>query len=423
MSYQQKKRLVALATIVATAALSGCAASTGSSSGGSGSENLSITWNANELTGIKAVIAAFKKQNPKVNITLKTNDGQADAMTALRAELSAGTATDITWVWPGNGNAGAIDQLAPGDFFVNLNGQSWVKDYPASMSKEVGVDGKTVMMAPAQMAFTLIVNETALKKYGLTAPTNWNQLFAYCAAAKKKGVAGIVQPGGEPYGPMTTMFDLVGSTVYDKGTQIDSALAAGKATFPTSSGWVEAMNKFTQLRDSDCYQPNSNGTQQPQAEQMVASGKGLGGFFAGVLLGPLEQLNPKADFQMVDFNANPPGRAMTVIQTIGGGAIPKKASNVPLALKFMDFLGTHTTTYADAVPGDIPTTAKDYKAPGPSEQFLMNAVNSGTAVHYPDLLWPSAATDGAMLNGLTAINLKKETGPQVLQQMQASLKP
>jgi raffinose/stachyose/melibiose transport system substrate-binding protein len=432
MTVRWRKKIALAATVAAVAATAAGCSSAGGNTGSGNTESgssatsgdLTVTWNNHEQAGMEAIVAAFTKKYPNVHITLKWGDGQADAQAALRAALSAGDPTDVEWVWPGNGNAGAIEQLAPGNFFVDLSSQPWASRYPASMRAEVAVNGHVIMMAPSQMAFPLIINDTALQKYGLTAPTNWNQLLTFCAAAKKAGVSGLGLAGADPYGAISEEFALVGDDVYGTGTapNVDQQVDSGQVTFPNSPGWVLFMNQFTQLRDSGCYPKDFTGVTPAQEMQQLATGQVLMGFNAGVLLGPIEQLNPKDTFSFGSIASNPNGKNMVVIQTIGGGAIPKASHHIALATTFLDFLGANTELYSNAIPGNIPTTAQNYTPPGPNEQFLVSAVESGRAVHYADLLWPTATTDGALLSGLQAIDLNRETGAQVLQAMAATFK-
>ena len=135
--------VVALAAVVAA-----CGSGTQQNSGGGGDSSGGKTTltlkhiSGTDQTALAPLIAAFEKQNP--NIKINASFAPTDQLqTSLRAQLGAGNAPDIFVVWPGNGSAMSVQQLAPTGVLADLSDQSWVKqvaDRPQARARRQGQD-------------------------------------------------------------------------------------------------------------------------------------------------------------------------------------------------------------------------------------------------------------------------------------------
>src|SRR5262245_49934899 len=128
-------------TALALAALAVAAVAATAASARSSASSLKISALTSDRTAFETVLAVWKKKNPngKVNITY------ADVtpyQSTLRTQLAAGTAADILEVWPGNGNPGAIQVLAPYHYLADLSKQPFAKREPAGIRAVTHVNGK-----------------------------------------------------------------------------------------------------------------------------------------------------------------------------------------------------------------------------------------------------------------------------------------
>jgi raffinose/stachyose/melibiose transport system substrate-binding protein len=178
-------RLTAVCAVSAVA-LSAAACSSGTNAHSGGSKSLRVSAVATDRAGTEAVIKAFKQHNPGVNITASYADTDQYQGT-LRTQLSSGTAPDVFFAWPGNGNPGAVDVLAPTGYLADLSGRSWTSRIPSGIKPVTQVNGKTYIVPLTFVGIGALYNKKALDEVGSKIPTTWTQTLALCDAAKAKG--------------------------------------------------------------------------------------------------------------------------------------------------------------------------------------------------------------------------------------------
>src|SRR5439155_20593918 len=116
----------------------------GGGGGGKGTVVLTLKHITDNKTAITQLIAAYKKVAP--NVTIKASFAPVDDLqTSLRAQLGGGNAPDLFVVWPGNGSAMSVKQLAPSGLLADLSDQSWIKAVPGNLQPLLGDNGKTYM--------------------------------------------------------------------------------------------------------------------------------------------------------------------------------------------------------------------------------------------------------------------------------------
>src|SRR3954469_11013190 len=139
------RRACATLALVALATAAGaCGSGTSDDSGGASGGKTTLT-----LKGItdnrqtwEQLIASYKKENP--DVTIKGSYAPTDQLqTALRAQLGGGGAPDLFVVWPGNGSAMSVQQLAPTGVLADLSGAPWIKTVPDKLRPLLGDKGKT----------------------------------------------------------------------------------------------------------------------------------------------------------------------------------------------------------------------------------------------------------------------------------------
>ena len=177
--------VVALAVLPAACG-SGTSDTADSGSGG-GKTTLTMKAITDNQKSWQQLIAQYKKANP--DVTIKASFAPTDQLqTALRAQLGAGGAPDMFVVWPGNGSAMSVKQLAPTGLLADLSDQDWVKSIPEDTRPLLGVKDKTFMWSPSTTPIGVIYNKRALKQAGVSKlPTTYDEFLAACEKVKKAG--------------------------------------------------------------------------------------------------------------------------------------------------------------------------------------------------------------------------------------------
>ncbi len=421
MQWNRKLALGGAIVAVAGMLLAGCTAPDAENGGGGATDDgtfLKIDWLANEKAGMDAVVAAFQEANPGVQVVVTTAD-TAQYQASIRTQLGTGTAADVFYVWPGDGNTAAIRQLDSGDFLADLSGESWVSSYPDFIRDLVSIDGKAYIMAPLATAFTPVYNQAALDAAGLTPPETWSDVLPFCQAAAKAGKVAFALAGNNLYAGQAPYYNLVADLVYGKDTSFDQKLLDGKTTFSDDKGYVEATEKYQEMIDGGCFQPNSTGTPYDESNRMVASGEALGQFLIGTRIAALQAAAPDGDFRIYPFHSDDdPATNAVTLSTQGGAAINAKTPRQETAKKFVQFLAENISLYQAAMPGTVPTITAGYTPANANEQFLIDTLDNGQAVHYLNQMWPNARIESAMVNGIQGLLVGSATPKDMLASMQ-----
>ncbi|MCS0498875.1 ABC transporter substrate-binding protein [Protaetiibacter mangrovi] len=398
--------------------MTGCAAP---DSGGGATDDgtfLKIDWLANEKAGMDAVVAAFQEANPDIQVVVTTAD-TAQYQASIRTQLGTGTAADVFYVWPGDGNTAAIRQLDSGDFLTDLSDEAFVSQYPDFIKDLVSIDDKAYIMAPLATAFTPVYNQDALEETGLTPPETWSDVLPFCEAAAKAGKVAYALAGNNLYAGQAPYYNLVADLVYGSGTDFDQQLLDGDTTFPENDGYVEATEKYQEMIDGGCFQPNSTGTPYDESNRMVATGEALGQFLIGTRIAALQAVAPDGDFRIYPFHSDDDESTNAVtLSTQGGAAIYAKSPRQETAKKFVQFLADNIELYQAAMPGTIPTITAGYTPADENEQFLVDTIDAGQAVHYLNQAWPNARIESAMVNGIQGLLVGSASPTQMLESMQ-----
>ena len=182
---------------------------------------------------MEAVVAAFQDQNPDVTVKAEYLDTEVD-QAALRTQLSAGTAWDVMFVWPGNGNPGALEVLHPSGYLMDLSDQPWASRIPEGLKPVTQIDGKTFLLPMAFTGIGAIYNKAALAAVGRQAPTTWTELLALCDASKAKGKATFALGNQTNWVTQLVDYALAATTVYAANPDFDAQMKAGAARFAGS---------------------------------------------------------------------------------------------------------------------------------------------------------------------------------------------
>jgi raffinose/stachyose/melibiose transport system substrate-binding protein len=170
-------RLAVAATFLAAISLTiaGCSSPTpkvsGTTDGTALSGTLTIAAASSAKPDLDPIIVKFKTANPGVEVTATYADNQQYQAT-IRTQLSAGTAPDIFYVWPGNGNPGAMEVLAPNGYLKDLSTIKSISKVPDALKSVTQIGGKQYVFPMTVAGIGAIYNEQAVTAGGVRSRTS-----------------------------------------------------------------------------------------------------------------------------------------------------------------------------------------------------------------------------------------------------------
>lgn len=360
----------------------------GPSGGESGS--LAVATTGIDQKPIQAMIDAFKKENPDTEVSL-TNADTDKYQTTLRTQLSSGTAPDVFFAWPGNGNAMALEQVGPAGYLADLSDQPWVKDVPQGFHSVTRLDGKTMILPMTNTLIGAITNRQIFDDLGIKAPKTWDELLAACEEIKRAGKIPISVGNQTSWVTQLINYALVPSTVYADNPDFDEQMQAGDATF-ADSGWQDAMEKYLTLNEKGYFNPSPLGTSYEQQLQLVANGEAAMAVQVSSSLGQVESYGEKGQYEVLPFPGNDDPSKLWIPAAAGGSfGLNPKAKNPEGGKEFLRIMGepenvNEFASLGGALPG-IPN--EQFQTP-PALESLVPFVEEGKSVPFMDQLWPNA---------------------------------
>jgi raffinose/stachyose/melibiose transport system substrate-binding protein len=203
-------RRLGVATALAASAVALAACSSGGPQQAPANANVTLTIlthiNAPTQQALNTLDAAFHRKYPNITVQVTAVDSN-DVDEVRNTRIEAGN-LDITEVLALNGAANPsyvkgqppnfMGQLITAGKFLNLSGQSFLKDWSPAALQQVGqVNGATYAIPTGRDVVTgVYYNKSIFAKYHLSVPTTWNQFVAVCQKLKANGVTPLII-GGE----------------------------------------------------------------------------------------------------------------------------------------------------------------------------------------------------------------------------------
>jgi raffinose/stachyose/melibiose transport system substrate-binding protein len=371
---------------------------------------------------VEDVVKAFEDANPGVKVNFTTS-GADQYQQQIRTQLASGTAPDVFSVWPGDGNPGATQVLAEPGYLKDLSDQPWVAKYPQVVSSVAQYKGKTYNAIFGVNGIGAVYNEDAMAKAGLTAPTTWTELLAFCRAAKEKGTPAFALGIQDNWVTQIVLFALVATTVYGPDRDFDKKMQAGQASFATSP-WTTAVAKYQEMSTTGCFQENPLGTSYEASQELAATGKTLGIVQGNWVISLLLKQNPKGTFTLKALPAtDDPAQTLIPAAAGAGYGVNAKAKNPALAMKFVNFVMSPEgmNLYAKK-QGGLPALQDTGFDVGPSLKELSTFLAEDRTVPFMDQLWPNPKVQQTMFTGLQEIFSGQSTKEKLLASMDADYK-
>jgi raffinose/stachyose/melibiose transport system substrate-binding protein len=390
LEFVMKKIVTTLASTCCLAVAAGaCSTSGGQTTATSGEQVLTLA--AAGQGPAQAAVEAFEKANPGVTVKTTFTEDDASYQQQLRTQLSSGTAPDVFRMWPGGGNTMAVRDLGADGMLMDLSGEGWASGLSADL-KAVTSDpaGKVVAVPVTIGAIGAVWNDQALARTGLSKPTTWPEVLAFCKDAKAKGVVAFALGLKSAWVTQLVPYALTASLVYGPNPQFTQQQKEGQASFARSE-WKQAMEKYLQLRESGCFNDSPNGVGYDEQMQLLGQGKALGAVHVlSAVQSALNSAPQGTTFSMTPFPAT--GSAEETYLPVSVGivyGVNAKAKNPALAKKFMQFLASPEGQALYATEsGSSPALSSPSFQPDALQQPVLEAVKNGKSTLYPDQGWP-----------------------------------
>ncbi|MDP4503273.1 extracellular solute-binding protein [Nonomuraea turcica] len=380
-----------LAVAAAATACSTKPETTATTGGGAAATELKFIGVADQKSAMDELLAAYQKVKPAVRVTASYAPTD-QVQTSVRTQLGAGNAPDLHVVYPGNGSAMSMTQIAEAGLLADLSAQPWTQTIPAGFKPAFQLGGKTYIFSAGSSVIGAIYNKKVFEQAGVDAPpTTWTEFLAVCDKLKKSGVAPIALGAQTPWVTQLITYALVPSTVYAKDPTFDDKQLAGQTTF-AESGWRQAMEMYLELQKRGFFNDKPNGTTFEQQISMVATGKaGMAVQVSAVLPDFRKSASAPDDLSMFPVpGADDAASVWIPAGVVVGLGAAAKGKNVEEAKAFIDFLGKqeNINAWAKAISA-IPLTQDASSTIDPAvESFL--PFTKDRAVPFMDQRWPNA---------------------------------
>lgn len=289
--------------------------------------------------GTEAVIAAFKKEYPEIDVVAEFLAGD-NIITTVRTQLTAGNAPDILPVTPGAGGAVSLRVLSEAGHLADLSDEPWVSTIPESLLPNAkDAEGRVVAFQGAVGGFAAIYNNEALAEVGLEIPRTWSDLMTFCADARAAGRFAYSQGILEPVLSYFPVYVMQPEIVYGAHADFDQKMASGEMTY-ADSPWRDLLTQYIDMVDAGCFNDDFAAVDNSVMQERWAKGEALGALTHGGDTLNASRYNPDVTFSLAPFPSDddPNDDWLTITQSYGF-AVNERGQQA-LAKKFMSFLAT-----------------------------------------------------------------------------------
>lgn len=364
------------------------------------SGTVTVSGTASDRPALEAVIELFEAEHPDVDVEANFADTEPYQAT-LRTQLSSGTAPDVFFAWPGNGNPGAIQLLAPNGYLRDLSDRPWAADIPEGLHAVTDVDGGRFLLPMALSGIGAIYNQATLAEIGSEAPETWDEVLAFCASAQDAGKVAYALGNQADWVTQLINYSLTATNVYGTDPGFVDRMAAGEVTF-VDSAWADSMEQYLEMNDAGCFQADPLGTSYEASIEMVAGGGAAGVVQGTWAISLLAEQAPDAEFRLAALPAtNDPTETIMPGAASGSFAVNANANEPELALALIDFMATPEAMNAFAtIGGSLPAIPNDEYELDPALEELVEFQSAGRTVPFMDQLWPNPRVQEAHLTGV-----------------------
>ena len=407
---------------IAALVLTGCSASTGSSSSSEGPKEFSLSFaTSNTIESPFQVLAEkYMEAHPDVKITFNPQPNDSYDQT-LRTQLQAGNASDVVVTSPGSGQGRSILPLAEAGFLEPLD-DSAKELLPEGSASSFGPEGKVFGQATAITVSALVANEAAVKEAG-EFPADFAALEQQCKALESSGKSLFALAGAAPPNTGLTAMSLAASRVYAEDPQWNDKRAANEVTFADSDGWKSALEAVNTLKDAGCFQKGAAGAGFDAITKGLVSGTSLAGFIPATSWKQLQSAAAGSEFGVRALPAEKGSGSDYVYASANYAfSINAASKNKDAAKAFLAWAAEPEQTKAFAeIDGALPVSGLDsYDFDGGAYKNVGDLIKDGKYGPLPNIQWPNSAVYDALATGVQGIITGQKSPDQVLQAMDAA---
>ncbi|MEU9638488.1 extracellular solute-binding protein [Streptomyces tendae] len=380
-----------LAATFATVCLAGftAACSSDAATGGGGGDSLRVAANSTDRVPMDAVVEAFKKAHPDIDVNVTYADTD-QLQSTLRTQLSSGTAPDVFTVWPGNGNPAAVQVLQQGGYLADLSDYDFASDIADGDKSVTQVKGKTYIVPVTFNGIGAIYSKKTLQEIGGSEPKTWDDVLALCEKAQDHDKVLLALGNQTPWVTQLADYALAATTVYAKDADFDEQLSAGKATF-ADSAWKETLQQYLDLDKAGCFTKNPNGTSYETSLSDVGSGKAVGVVQVTTSIPQVQKEAGDAELGMFALPASNDAAQTRIPGAVSAAyGLNAAGKNADAGKKFIEYLASQDgqKIYAEE-GGTLPALPNDSFKANPALNVLVDMQQNGKTVPFMDQRWPN----------------------------------
>jgi len=377
--------------------------------------------NSTDKAATDAMIKKFQEANPLIKITptyYAVTEGQA----ALSTQLAAGTAPEIIQAKPGSGSADGIVQMAKNNFIAPIN-RNWASLVPKN-EQALRYQGAIYGVPVSAQGVGYIYSPEIMKKAGLTPPSKWSDVRAFCAAAKANGTPAYGAPWSTGWPTIMHSYSVTATLLYSKDSSFTDNQYAGKATF-ADSAWVKSFDMMLDMKSWGCFNESPNSTTYAMTTEDLAKGKVLGWLGLPTIIPALAAIAPAGTTW--SFAAHPatdnPKDTFIPSSILRVYALNKKAENNYAAKKFIDFLASQEARKIFVgLSGGIPAgPVTGYVPTSPAVAEIIKYRSAKKTFLFIDQQWQSPKVQQALIAGVQAMFAGTDTPKGVAEKMDKAL--
>lgn len=292
-------------------------------------------WAGNEGPALQALIDLYNKDNSGVEVINATVTGGSgvNAKAVLKTRMLGGEPPDSFQVHAGQELIGTwVEADRMEDLTPLFKEQGWMDAFPKGLIKNIGTD-KGIWSVPVNIhrSNVLWFSPANLEKWGVKAPTTWDEFFTTAEKLKDQGILPLALAQNWTANHLWESVALA-----SMGPEKWDALWAGKLAFDSPEG-VQAWELFGKVLEYTNADASSLSWQQ--ATDMVVDGSAafnIMGDWAAGYLSTTKKLAPGTGF---GWAASPGtgGQFMFLADSFG---LPKGASQRDNALAWLALLGS-----------------------------------------------------------------------------------
>ena len=363
--------------------------------------------------GLKRVVQAFVKENPRINISLLIIPNNADAAMAARA--ASGKLSEILQMQ----SYSRVFEYARKNYILDLSAEPVLGKVIDSAKPAVTWNGKQWALPMDFAGIGIIYNKLLMDKYGMKPPTTYRELERITRTLKVSGVipyAGLLKENWS-IGHFFTLLHT--GLLAEKKIPVSQFIAdmdAGK----TSYGVVDTKRMFTMI---DAYRGNMDSFAEEmgwdQQQEIFAGSRtammvqGLWSYVAAV------NTNPNLQVGFAPFpvsNDRKLNKFYADVDSCFAVSAQASAEKQAAARKFLEWLGSPEAIKLWTTEYKLTVSFKgaDLSALKPPFVELMNNVAANGAWQWAFAMYPTAVFEDAVKNGAQAYVFKKKTAEEVI---------